>query len=124
MSYSPRTWLLFGVVFVASLAFLVIFQGFTERAKTQIEDQNAPAEQPSFPTPPGEQFAKDRIIVKLDQGATQADLATLNRHNDATTKEDLPNSSLNVVDLPSDLGVGEAVKSYEASPDVAYAEPD
>ncbi len=69
-------------------------------------------------------FAKDQIIVKLDEGATQSDLATLNRRNDARTEEDLPRSDVNVVDLPSDLPVQEAVRRYEASPAVEYAEPD
>jgi thermitase len=31
---------------------------------------------------------------------------------------------VNVVDLPSDLPVSEAVENYEASPNVEYAEPD
>jgi thermitase len=78
----------------------------------------------NLPTPSDEEFARDQIIVELEEGATQADLAALNRRNDAHTEENLPRSDVNVVDLPSDLAVGEAVQRYEASPDVEYAEPD
>ena len=48
----------------------------------------------------------------------------LNRENDARTEEDLPKSDVNLVDLPKDLTVKEAVKEYEKSPDVEYAQPN
>lgn len=72
----------------------------------------------------GRDFVEGRLLVKLEGDATSADLAALNRRNDARTEEDLPRSDLNVVDLPADLPVGEAAALYEASPDVEYAEPD
>lgn len=72
----------------------------------------------------GREFARGEIIVKLEPGAEQADLNALNRRNGASTKENLPRSAVNVVDLPEDLSVAEAVDRYEASPDVEYAEPD
>jgi hypothetical protein len=64
------------------------------------------------------------VIVGLEEDATQADLAAINRQTDARTEEDLPRSDVNLLDLPPDLGVGEAVRRYEASPDIEYAEPN
>jgi subtilisin family serine protease len=107
-------------------AFLLVFivlQGATREVDTQTESEVA-AEQPTYPPPGDEQFARDQIIVSLEEEATQADLAALNRRTDAETEEDLPRSDVNVVDLPNGLPVGEAVQRYEASPDVEYAEPD
>lgn len=52
------------------------------------------------------------------------DLEDLNQQNDASTEKDLPRSNVSVVELPQDLPVEEAVETYEASPDVEYAEPD
>ena len=72
----------------------------------------------------GRAFAPGEVIVVLEQPASPADLRDLNRENDATVEEDLPRSDVNVVDLPRDLSVTEAVRAYEESPDVAYAEPN
>jgi thermitase len=80
--------------------------------------------QASFPTPNDREVAKDQIIVVLEEEATQSDLTALNQHTDASTEENLPQSDVNVVDLPNDLTVREAIQRYEASADVEYAEPD
>ena len=64
------------------------------------------------------------MIVLLERPASPADLRELNRENGARVEEDLPRSDANVVDLPRDLCVTEAVQAYEESPDVAYAEPN
>lgn len=72
----------------------------------------------------GREFAAGEIIVKIADGATDADLERINERNDAETKEELPRTDLAVVDLPKDLPVEEAVEIYEDSPDVEYAEPD
>src|SRR5215211_9156167 len=109
---------------VATLMVAVTVQGATQEVESQTNGQGEAREQPSFPAPDGREFAEGQIIVKLEEGATQADLAALNRRNDARTEENLPHSDVNVVDLPEDLGVGDAVRRYEASPDVEYAEPD
>ena len=124
MSLPRRIGVLVGALAVI-LVVLVILQGATQRAETQIREGGASAvERPSYPPANGSEFAEGQIIVKLEEDATPADLAALNRRNDARTEEDLPLSELNVVDLPNDLGVGEAVQRYEASPAVEYAEPD
>jgi thermitase len=70
------------------------------------------------------EFDRDQIIVELEEEATQSDLTALNQRTDASTEENLPQSDVNVVDLPSDLTVREAIRRYEASPNVEYAEPD
>jgi thermitase len=112
-------------VLTATLLVFVVLQGATQEVETQTDNRaGSSAEQPSFPTPSDEEFARGQIIVELEEGATQADLVALNQRNDARTEENLLRSDVNVVDLPSDLAVGEAVQRYEASPDVEYAEPD
>ncbi len=123
MSLAQRVSLL-AAVLAATLLVFVVLQGATQEVETQTDNRAGDAEQPSFPTPSDEEFARDQIIVELEEEATQADLVALNQRNDAHTEENLPRSDVNVVDLPSDLAVGEAVQRYEASPDVEYAEPD
>ncbi|QIN82854.1 S8 family serine peptidase [Rubrobacter tropicus] len=81
-------------------------------------------EDPTYQEGSARQFAPGEIIVGLEQPASQADLRDLNRETGATIEEDLPRSDVNVVDLPRDLTVNEAVRAYENSPDVAYAEPN
>ncbi|MGI8910614.1 MAG: S8 family peptidase [Rubrobacteraceae bacterium] len=105
-----------GILAVISVC-AVSFRGVTQEAAS------LPAEGSAFTGGDGE-FVKGEIIVKLDEGATQGDLTNLNRRNGAITEENLPSSRVNVVDLPGDLSVSEAVDRYEASPDVEYAEPD
>ena len=122
MSPAQRMSLLAGTLAAFLLVFIVL-QGATREVDTQTEGEEA-AEQPTYPPPGDEQFARDQIIVSLEEEATQADLAALNRRTDAEMEEDLPRSDVNVVDLPNGLPVGEAVQRYEASPDVEYAEPD
>src|SRR5215210_3386792 len=104
------------------LVCYVAYGSATQEVETQTE--GAGAEQPSFPAPDAREFIPGEVIVGLEEDATQADLAALNRQTDARTEEDLPHSDVNLVDLPPDLGVGEAIRRYEASPDVEYAEPN
>ena len=121
MSSTQRLTLAGGAL-AAILVLSILFQSFAQKAHTQ---QPPPeGEDPTYGEGTRREFAEDQIIVKLDEDAAQADLSTLNRRFDARTEEDLPRSDLNVVDLPSNLGVEEAVARYEASPDVEYAEPD
>jgi hypothetical protein len=65
-----------------------------------------------------------RSSFKLEEGATRSDLEELNHQNNASAERDLPRSQVDVVDLPRDLPVDEAVERYEADPNVAFAEPD
>lgn len=126
MSSAQRTWLLAGVL-VATLIGYVVAQGSTQEAETQSGNDGgstAPKEEPTYPTESRENYASDKIIVKLEDQATRTDLEEINQRNDASTDEDLPRSQVNVVDLPSDLPVSEAIERYEASPDVEFAEPD
>ncbi len=120
MSSIQRISLLVGVL-LASVVLFIGVQGATQDVETRVEETG---EQPTYPPGPEGDFARGQIIVKLEEGATQADLANINERNDARTEENLPASDVNVVDLPGDLAVREAVERYEASPDVEYAEPD
>ena len=113
MSNARRASLGFGSILAVSLLCLGV-QGTTQEALTQAEDREG-AQKP---------FAPGEVIVVLDEQASQADLRSLNRENDASIEEDLPRSDVNVVGLPQDLTVAEAVRVYENSPDVAYAEPN
>ena len=122
MSLTQRISLLAGAL-VAALVIFIALQGATQEVETQTEPGVA-AEQPSFPAPANREYIGGEVIVGLEEGATQADLAALNRSTDATTEEDLPRSDVNLVVLPPDLSVGEAVQRYETSPDVEYAEPN
>ncbi len=70
------------------------------------------------------EFASDRIIVKLKEGAPEQALEALNRKNNTRTDKKLPRTKVSVVKLPRDLPVRAAIKRYEASSDVEYAEPD
>ncbi len=109
-----------GFVLGAVVCMLGI-QGLTQEAVTQAEGTN---EEPTYRQGATRQFAPGEIIVALRAPASPADLQSLNQQNDATVEEDLPRSDVNVVDLPRDLTVAEAVRVYENSPDVAYAEPN
>ena len=110
---------LFAGVFAATLLLFLGLQGATQKAVTQ-----PVREEPTYEERSGRAFAPGEVIVVLEQPASPADLRELNRENDARVEEDLPRSDVNVVDLPRDLSVAEAVEAYEESPDVAYAEPN
>ncbi len=107
---------------IAALVCYVAYGGAAQKVETQTE--RAAAHQPSFPAPAEQEFVPGEVIVGLEEDATQADLAAINHQTDARTEEDLPQSDVNLVDLPPDLGVGEAVRRYESSPDIEYAEPN
>src|SRR5918999_2605323 len=123
MSRAQRISLMAGAL-AATLLLFIVLQGATQEVETQPQQQADVREQSTYPPTDGSEFAKDQIIVVLEEEATQADLTALNQRNDARTEEDLPQSDVNVVDLPSHLTVGEAVQRYEASPNVEHAEPD
>jgi len=118
VSISHRISLLAGV-FAGVLALFLGVQGATQEAITQPTQ-----EEPTYEDGSGRAFAPGEVIVVLEEPASQADLREINQETDATIEEDLPRSDVNVVDLPRDLGVAEAVRAYENSPDVAYAEPN
>ena len=100
-------------------------QSNVQEAETQTQDAaRQGTESPTYAAGSEEQAAPDRIIVKLEENASRADLEEINEQNSASTEMDLPRSQVNVVDLPRDLPVGEAVETYEADPDVEFAEPD
>ena len=119
MTFIHRMSLSAGVSAAVLFVFLSL-QGATQEAMTQ----PAPGAEPTYQENAGRQFAPGEIIVGLEQPASRADLRDLNQDTGATIEEDLPRSDVNVVDLPRDLTVNEAVRTYENSPDVAYAEPN
>ncbi len=112
--------------FVAAITFiLVVVQSEVQVAKS-VPARLAPlsADEPSFPADSDKEFDRGKLIVKLEDDASQADLREINRENDAAIEENLPNSDVNVVDLPRDLSVAEGIEVYEDDPEVEYAEPD
>ena len=78
--------------------------------------QTEPTDEPAF--------APDRILVKTDESAPAGAIESISRQNDARVEDKLPHSRVSVIDLPQDLSVREAVRRYESSPNVEYAEPD
>jgi thermitase len=113
-----------GLLACALIAALVCFAAYGNSAQKVKTQTKAGADHASFPAPEDGEIVPGEVIVGLEEDATQADLAALNRQTDAQTEEDLPRSDVNLVDLPQDVGVGEAVQRYEASPAVEYAEPN
>lgn len=111
-------------LYLAVFAVLVALAGFSASGGDEARAQSEPSGEPTYSEAGGREFDRGKIIVKLEEDATPRDLRELNRENDARTKEDLPRSDVNVVDLPSDTTVPEGVEAYEDSPDVEYAEPD
>lgn len=109
---------------IAVLLSTFIVQGASQEAESQPTPNAAGGEEPTFAATEGREFDSDKIIVKIEDDATQRDLNELNRENGARTDDNLPRSDVNVVDLPRDLSVREAVETYEDDPDVEYAEPD
>jgi thermitase len=106
-------------VLAGVLALFLGLQSATQEAITQPTQ-----EEPTYEDAAGRAFAPGEVIVAMEEPASQDDLRDINQETDATIEEDLPRSDVNVVDLPRDLSVGEAVQVYEDSPDVAYAEPN
>lgn len=106
---------------LALSACLIVLQGTVQRAWTQVS--NPGGDGPSYEAPQA-QMVPGEIIVSLEERAVRQDLGRLNRENDAATEENLPNSDVNLVDLPRGLTVAEAVRAYEADPDVEYTEPN
>lgn len=108
-----------GSVLAAAVLFIA-YQGVTQEALSQDER----GRDPTYQEGAGEKFAPGEIIVRLEGPASAADLREINRQNGASVEENLPRSAVSVVDLPRDLTVSEAIRAYENSPDVAYAEPN
>ena len=108
---------------VVTIAILLISLGASsEEALSQNSGQDPEASAPTTPDEPS--FAPDRILVKTKEDAATEAIETVNRKNNARTEKRIPRTQVKVVKLPEDLSVQEAVKRYEASPDVEYAEPD
>lgn len=106
------------LIFWTILALLGVLGIRPEQALSQTEPRD-----PNAGTG-GKAFAPGRIIVKVEEEAPANAVAWLNRRNDARIEESLPDSAVEIIDLPKDLSVAEAVERYEASPDIEYAEPD
>ena len=122
MSSTQRIFLSIGVMVAAVIGYLVL-QSSVQEVETQPRD-GGEAISPTYKEGKGRESAPDKIIVKIEDDATQSDLDAINSENEARTEDDLPRSDVSVVDLPEDLPVEEAIERYEASPDVEYAEPD
>lgn len=111
---------------MAAVIMLVGLGSGSDRAISQDSEQvpEGSADVPSFRPSSGEEFASDRILVKLKAGVPDRALEALNRQNNAESGKKLPHTRVDVVKLPRELPVQAAIRRYEASPDVEYAEPD
>ncbi|MDP9444929.1 MAG: S8 family serine peptidase [Actinomycetota bacterium] len=78
---------------------------------------------PSFHTTTAPEFAAGRILVEPAPSSTPLDLARLHDRVGARVDHVLP-GRIRVVRLPQAVSVEQAVRRYERSPAVAFAEPD
>ena len=115
----PRYTKLFAITAVVLLTGLWVQP---DRALSQSPDQDPGTSAPITSGEPA--FAPDRILVKTKEDAPAEVVETINRKNKAYTKKKIPRTRVKVVKLPKELSVEEAVKRYEASPNIEYAEPD
>ncbi|MGH3086464.1 MAG: S8 family serine peptidase [Rubrobacteraceae bacterium] len=69
-------------------------------------------------------FVSGRVLVKLEAGVPQFSVELVEGLKGANVEEKLSLVDVLVVDLPAGVSVAEAVKLYEGSPKVEYAEPD
>ncbi len=123
MSSAQRAWLL-AAVLISTLVGYLVTQSSVQEAETQDRPGNSSERGPSFPTSNEEEFASDRVIVKLKENVPDRALEALNRQNNASTEQKLPRTRVSLVKLPRELPVQAAIRRFEASPDVEYAEPD
>jgi hypothetical protein len=92
MSSTQRIWLFIGVLTAALVGYLVT-QSYVQEAETQTQDGSGQrTEDPTYTEGSQGQAASDRIIVKLEEDASRADLEEINDENNATTEKDLPRS--------------------------------
>ena len=111
-----------GASVVVTAILLIGLGSSSEQALSQPSEEDT--ETPAWSAPDEPSFAPDRILVKTKENAATEAIETVNRRNSARTEKRIPHTRVNVVKLPEALSVQEAVKRYEASPDVEYAEPD
>jgi subtilisin family serine protease len=64
------------------------------------------------------------VIVRFKAGTTPAERRDAVQEQDATVEEALALPRAQLVELPEEIPVEEAVAAFEADPDVAYAEPN
>lgn len=69
-------------------------------------------------------YEAGQILVKIKDNAPASSIEGLNHENGARLEEKIPHHRVSLVDLPAGLSVNEAIQSYEADPDVEYAEPN
>ena len=101
------------IILFSTIAFILLTGAGTHVALSQTKpDGDKP------------RFAEDRVLVKLKEGVPEDTVEAINRKNNARTEKKIPRTRVSVVKLPKGLQVADAVKRYEASPDVEYAEPD
>jgi subtilisin family serine protease len=78
----------------------------------------------SFATTTAARFAAGQVLVAPSAGVSPQDLQAVNDRLGAQVVEVLPGTRVRAIDLPRGLSVEEAVKRYERSPLVRFAEPD
>ncbi len=127
MSVLQRIGVSIGIISAALIVLLVV-QGTTQKVQTQVDDPGrsatSTAGEPTFESPEEPRFVPGEILVKPRAGVPEQALEALNRQNNARVAERLPGIGVSVIDLPASLPVQAAVRRYESSRDVQYAEPN
>ncbi len=72
----------------------------------------------------GAEIVPNQVIVRFAPGTTRAERLGAVRDQDATIAETLALPRTELVELPDETSVEEAIAAFEADPDVAYAEPN
>lgn len=79
-------------------------------------------------TPPADSRQKkqkdDEILVKFKEGVSEEKKKNLHKKHGAEKLKEFPSLRLHHLKLKKGMGVAEAVKLYQAVPDVEYAEPN
>jgi thermitase len=111
-------------VSVGAFVFRPAAEGTIPPAESVPTQAPAPREKPSFATSLGQRFAPQRVLVVPQPGVAPEELAQLNERVGGRVDRVVPGSRIRQVRLPPSVSVAEAVRRYEASPLVRFAEPD
>src|SRR5215218_8325399 len=110
-----------GRIALLGAVVLVLLVGFGARPERALSEPEQSEPRPEVRV---QAFAPGEILVKVNDNAPAAAIEPINRNNDAQVEEKIPHLRVSVIDLPQGLSVADAVDRYEASPAIAYAEPN
>src|SRR5688572_14823245 len=84
----------------------------------------AQTQPPTDPAPAAAGYAPGELVVSYRLGTSKTDRTAVRQELGATVESSMGIRGSEVLDLPSDTGVQDAVEAAESLPDVLYAEPN